>query len=206
MKPTNAERYASLQIWSDAPPPRLRASSAAGAPGRRRRFQARMERMRQVNILSTPILAQVGAALPRRRRALRRTRASGAPRPDRPLPDRRCGDRLHPQRPRRPAPRRRLARLWRLLPERGAVGALRACRRPDRPGAERRRHRRPQPARTGGAPLPPRTTATTPATATGSTSWPGSATWAPATRPTAATPCGRTTPWAPPGACRRARP
>ena len=199
------ERYASLDIWSDAPPPRgvghrghaaapvtprVSGPHGADAPGQR-----------AVDAHPGPGRGRAGDC----RRAVRRARRA-PPRPDRALPDRRRGDRLRPQRPRRPASRGRLAGLWRFLPERGAVRALRAGRRPDCPGAERRRHRRPQPGRPGGSPVPPRTTATTRPTATGSTSWPGSATWAPATRLTTTTPCGRTTPWAPPEASQRARP
>jgi hypothetical protein len=63
VKPTNAERYASMEIWSDAPP-----LEAAGVEGLRlprdpAAMQARMARMREINALSTPILGQVGAAL-----------------------------------------------------------------------------------------------------------------------------------------------
>jgi hypothetical protein len=61
VKPFDAERYASLQIWSDAPPPK---NAAMAAPPRDpAAMQARMEAMRKLNVLSIPILAQVGAAL-----------------------------------------------------------------------------------------------------------------------------------------------
>jgi hypothetical protein len=61
VKPFDAERYASLQIWSDAPPPK---DAAMAAPPRDpAAMQARMEAMRKLNVLSIPILAQVGAAL-----------------------------------------------------------------------------------------------------------------------------------------------
>jgi Alpha/beta hydrolase domain len=63
VKPTNAERYASLDIWSDAPPLEMSGIEGMRVPRDPAGFQARMERMRQVNILSTRILAQVGAAL-----------------------------------------------------------------------------------------------------------------------------------------------
>lgn len=60
VKPSDPERYASLDIWSEAPP-------IEGDPLRLPREPAamreRMERLRQVNVLSSPILAQVGAAL-----------------------------------------------------------------------------------------------------------------------------------------------
>jgi hypothetical protein len=62
VKPANVDRYASLQIWSDAPP------LESGLTGLRlprdpAALQARLEQMRQVNALSTPVLGQVGAAL-----------------------------------------------------------------------------------------------------------------------------------------------
>ena len=63
VKPTNAERYASLDIWSDAPPLEAAGIEGMRVPRDPAGFQARMERMRAVNVLSTPILAQVGAAL-----------------------------------------------------------------------------------------------------------------------------------------------
>jgi len=62
VKPANADRYASLEIWSDAPP--LESGlDALRLPRDPASLQARMEQMRRVNVLSTPILAQVGAAL-----------------------------------------------------------------------------------------------------------------------------------------------
>ncbi len=61
VKPFDPERYASLDIWSDAPPPDDAAMAAPPRdPGA---MQARMEAMRKLNVLSTPILAQVGAAI-----------------------------------------------------------------------------------------------------------------------------------------------
>ena len=63
VRPTNAERYASLDIWSDAPPLETSGIEGMQVPRDPAGFQARMERMRQVNVLSTPVLAQVGAAL-----------------------------------------------------------------------------------------------------------------------------------------------
>ena len=63
VKPTNAERYASLDIWSDAPPLEMSGIEGMRVPRDPAGFRARMERMREVNILSTLILAQVGAAL-----------------------------------------------------------------------------------------------------------------------------------------------
>jgi 3-hydroxyisobutyrate dehydrogenase-like beta-hydroxyacid dehydrogenase len=61
VKPFDTERYASLEIWSDAPPP---DDAAMAAPPRDpSAMQARMEAMRKLNVLSTPILAQVGAAI-----------------------------------------------------------------------------------------------------------------------------------------------
>ncbi len=60
VKPSSPDRYASLEIWSDAPP---LEGSPLGLPREPEARQARMEHMRKVNALSTPILAQVGAAL-----------------------------------------------------------------------------------------------------------------------------------------------
>ena len=61
VKPFDPERYASLDIWSDAPTP---DDAAMAAPPRDpAAMQARMEAMRKLNVLSTPILAQVGAAI-----------------------------------------------------------------------------------------------------------------------------------------------
>ncbi len=61
VKPFDPERYASLDIWSDAPPPDDAAMTAP--PRDPAAMQARMEAMRKLNVLSTPILAQVGAAI-----------------------------------------------------------------------------------------------------------------------------------------------
>ena len=128
--------------------------------------------MRQVNVLSTPILAQVGAALtgsdgPFAGLGVQHLLLVG------PLADRWRRDRLRPDRPRRAAPLGRLARLRRLLSQRGSIAALRRVRRADRPGAERRRHLGPEPTGARGPRATGGTTATTRATATGSTSSPG---------------------------------
>ena len=63
VKPTNAERYSSLEIWSDAPQIEASGIESLRLPREPAAMQERMERMRRVNVLSTPILAQVGAAL-----------------------------------------------------------------------------------------------------------------------------------------------
>lgn len=62
VKPFNSERYSSLEIWSEVSPgdSHRREGGLPRDPEVRRTF---MQRMRQVNALSTPILAQVGAAL-----------------------------------------------------------------------------------------------------------------------------------------------
>ncbi|MGH9007670.1 MAG: alpha/beta hydrolase domain-containing protein [Acidimicrobiales bacterium] len=60
VKASSPERYASLEIWSDAPP---LAGPLLGLPREPAARQARMDHMRRLNALSTPILAQVGAAL-----------------------------------------------------------------------------------------------------------------------------------------------
>ena len=62
VKPTNAERYASLRIWSDEPPAEASGTDPLRLPREPAAMQARMEHMRRVNVHSTPILAQVGAA------------------------------------------------------------------------------------------------------------------------------------------------
>ncbi len=63
VKPANTGRYADLAIWSDAPPPESSGIGALRLPSDRAGIQARLEQMRRTNVLSTPILAQVGAAL-----------------------------------------------------------------------------------------------------------------------------------------------
>jgi hypothetical protein len=63
VKPSDEDRYASLEIWSDAPPLTATGVGAASLPRDPAAMQARMEHMRRLNALSTPILAQVGAAL-----------------------------------------------------------------------------------------------------------------------------------------------
>jgi len=61
VKPSNPERYATLDIWSDAP--REPGGMGMAVPRDPAAWQARMELMRRINALSAPILAQVGAAL-----------------------------------------------------------------------------------------------------------------------------------------------
>jgi hypothetical protein len=63
VKPSDPDRYASLSIWSDAPPQETAGVGAVAVPRDPAAMQARMEQMRRMNVLSTPILAQVGAAL-----------------------------------------------------------------------------------------------------------------------------------------------
>ena len=63
IKPTSPGRYASLDLWSDAPPPATSGIEALALPRDPQAFQARMEQMRRLNVLSTPVLAQVGSAL-----------------------------------------------------------------------------------------------------------------------------------------------
>ncbi len=63
VRPANPERYVDLEIWSDAPPPETSGIDSIRLPADRAGIQARLEQMRRQNILSTPILAQVGAAL-----------------------------------------------------------------------------------------------------------------------------------------------
>ena len=63
VKPMNTERYAALDIWSDAPPLGGSGLDQLRVPREPAAMQARMEQMRRINVLSTPILAQVGAAL-----------------------------------------------------------------------------------------------------------------------------------------------
>ncbi len=62
VKPSNNDRYVSLDIWSDE----VAQEGSGFGPGLPREpsaMQARMEHMRRVNVLSTPILAQIGAGL-----------------------------------------------------------------------------------------------------------------------------------------------
>jgi Alpha/beta hydrolase domain len=63
VKPMNTERYGPLEIWSDAPPTEASGIESVRLPREPEAMRARMERMRSVNVLSTSILAQVGAAL-----------------------------------------------------------------------------------------------------------------------------------------------
>lgn len=60
VKPSHPERYRSLEIHSDAPPGEAPALAVPRDPAA---MAARMEQMRRLNAASTPILAQVGAAL-----------------------------------------------------------------------------------------------------------------------------------------------
>jgi hypothetical protein len=62
VKPSDPDRYATLDIWSDAQPAEAGASPLS-VPRDPAAMQARMEQMRRVNALSTGILAQAGAAL-----------------------------------------------------------------------------------------------------------------------------------------------
>jgi hypothetical protein len=63
VKPLNGERYASLGIWSDASADESTGVGSLQLPRDPAAMQERMERMRRVNVLSSRILAQVGAAL-----------------------------------------------------------------------------------------------------------------------------------------------
>jgi hypothetical protein len=60
--PTNPDRYASLDIWSDVAADELHTPALA-LPRDPAGIQQRIERMNRVNVLSPAILAQVGAAL-----------------------------------------------------------------------------------------------------------------------------------------------
>ena len=63
VKPSSAERYASTEIWADTPPLDTAGVGGAAVPTDPEARAAMMERMRNMNALSTPILAQVGAAI-----------------------------------------------------------------------------------------------------------------------------------------------
>ncbi|HEY7104878.1 MAG TPA: alpha/beta hydrolase domain-containing protein [Acidimicrobiia bacterium] len=63
VKPSAPDRYASTEIWADVPPLETSGALGANVPTDPAERQARMEQMRKVNALSTPILGQVGAAL-----------------------------------------------------------------------------------------------------------------------------------------------
>ena len=63
VKPMDADRYASLDIFSDAPSLAASGFDQLRVPRDPAAMRERMEQMRRVNALSTPILAQVGAAL-----------------------------------------------------------------------------------------------------------------------------------------------
>jgi hypothetical protein len=62
VKPTNPDRYAALDIWSDVPPEEATVNALA-LPRDPAGIQRRIEQMKRVNVLSSAILAQVGAAL-----------------------------------------------------------------------------------------------------------------------------------------------
>jgi hypothetical protein len=62
VKPTNPDRYISLDIWSDVPPEEASVNALA-LPRDPAGIQQRIERMNRVNVLSPAILAEVGAAL-----------------------------------------------------------------------------------------------------------------------------------------------
>src|SRR6516165_12278056 len=63
VKPMDADRYAPLDIFSDAPSLAASGFDQLRVPRDPAAMRERMEQMRRVNALSTPILAQVGAAL-----------------------------------------------------------------------------------------------------------------------------------------------
>jgi alpha/beta hydrolase family protein len=63
VKPANTDRYASLGIWSDVPGLETSGLDSLSLPRDPAALQARIEQMGRVNVLSTPILGQVGAAL-----------------------------------------------------------------------------------------------------------------------------------------------
>jgi hypothetical protein len=62
VRPTNPAGYSSLEIWSDAATEELGVDALA-LPRDPAGIQERIERMNRVNVLSSAILAQVGAAL-----------------------------------------------------------------------------------------------------------------------------------------------
>jgi hypothetical protein len=62
VKPTNPDRYASLDIWSDVAPEEANVNPLA-LPRDPAGIRQRIEQMNRVNVLSPAILAQVGAAL-----------------------------------------------------------------------------------------------------------------------------------------------
>ena len=63
VKPMNAARYGPLGIWSDAAPLGGTGADQVRLPREPAAMQARMEATRRLNVLSTPILGEVGAAL-----------------------------------------------------------------------------------------------------------------------------------------------
>jgi len=63
VKPANPERYADLEIWSAASLAESSGIESLRLPSDPAGIQARLDQMRRINVLSTPILAQVGAAL-----------------------------------------------------------------------------------------------------------------------------------------------
>lgn len=62
VRPTNPDRYASLDIWTDVAPGEAEVNALA-LPRDPAGVQQRIERMNRINVLSPAILAQVGAAL-----------------------------------------------------------------------------------------------------------------------------------------------
>ena len=75
VKPFDPDRCASLQIWSDAPPMEGTGLGALAVPRDPAAMQARMEQMRQVNQMSTPISRR---SAPRSPAAPARSRASAS--------------------------------------------------------------------------------------------------------------------------------
>jgi hypothetical protein len=63
VKPHDADRYASTEIWADTPPLQTTGVGGAGVPSDPEERAARFAQMQKMNALSTPILAQIGAAL-----------------------------------------------------------------------------------------------------------------------------------------------
>ena len=137
VKSFNPERYESLAIEADPPPPDAPEVDAlnlpVGDPAKMAAFFAEMQRQNQ-RVQHDP------------RSGGRGDRGVGGPvrglgrrarDPDRAFPDRWRRHRLHPQRPRIAATRRRLPRVPRLLPVRRPGGTVRRMRRADRAGGQR---------------------------------------------------------------------
>ena len=205
VKPSDAERYASLEIWSDTPPLEASGVGAASLPSDPAARQARMDRDAEDERGSRPrssrrseprIADGVGpfAGFDVRDVILAGHSQTGW-----------RGDRVHRQRPRHLSARRRLAGVPRLLPVGCAVDAVGSLRRTDRAGAQRRRHRRAGGVRGARAATTAGPTATNLAIGTGSTSSPASRTWGRDTRRTTTTRCGRTIPSVRQATSRRTR-